>query len=394
MLRVILPQNNTALIGHLSADIMQDVCRRIFRADDYQIEYENRRKGRYIKIVDDITSEVHYVCFSNPENDSRNARLMQFVSPTYVDFYKDTATNKHLNIYLLNQSSNDRTDYIKLFYRCFLTIGITILNLQGVTGIVPFNSYEDLKSYRTKISGRNSRNRSTYFTDDDNQVSIYGKTFGANAMESFILGLTLRKIVQRPIVFHPVLDNESVNISTDQQQILVDSGLKYGSAIKLLPSGFARPSRETSRNQSVFKYNLLQKFGDQQCYLCGCNLDHLIIAAHIERVTDIDNSAFYTPEQKAERSTDGDNGLWLCANHDKMFEHGIIYFNGNELKVRSFVTDSTQVQFIKDSISIVREAYSLNAFDDSLFRIRSEHYNIATESYISKHLERHGIVIG
>ena len=35
--------------------------------------------------------------------------------------------------------------------------------------------------------------------------------------------------------------------------------------------------------------NLFKKFGDKKCYLCDCDIDSLIIASHIHRVTDIKN---------------------------------------------------------------------------------------------------------
>lgn len=390
MIKVFLPQNNQKLINDLSEPVLQDVCNIVFGSTTYSFENENRRNGRYIKIIDDSTNEVHYVCFSNPNNNGRNSHLMQFVSPTYIEFNKDTSTNKHLDIYLIDQSRNDRTDYIKMFYRCFATIGIRTLNLQGVTGIVPFTSYEDLKSYRNQTSGRNTHNRSTYFTDDENQVSIYGKTFGANAMESFIFGLTIQQIVDKRVVFYPVVDNESENISVEQRRVLTEAGLSYGDAIQLTPTGYARATRDTSRNQNVFKYNLLQKFGDQQCYLCGCDVEHLVIASHIERVTDIDRNVSYTPEQKANRSTDGDNGLWLCASHDKMFEYGTIYFEGSELKVGLFIVDERQKSFIEKSIFEMRRIY-FRDIAGPIFNIQTEHYTTKMREYINKHLERHSI---
>jgi hypothetical protein len=392
MIKIILPQNNSNLLNDLSDEILKDVCIRIYGTEDYVVEYENRRTGRYIKLIEDQINETHFICFSKPNNNSRNAHLMQFVSPTYVEYNRDQSTNKFLDIYLINQSSNDRTDYIKLFYKCFATIGINVMNLEGISKIIPFYSYEDLQIYRKKTSERNSRNRSTYFTDDDKCISIYGKTFGANAMESFIFGLTIRALVDRPVVFHPVVDNDSENLSVDQQLILTNSGVSYGDFIRLLPSGYAKATQDTSRNQTVFKYNLLQKFGDQECYLCGCNLEHMIIAAHIERVTDIDNNPGYMPDIKAQRSTDGDNGLWLCASHDKLFEYGMIYFEGSELCIRSFITNTEQLNFINKSIYEMRKVY-YSEFDDSTFNINPEHYNAKTREYLLKHRERHAITL-
>jgi len=393
MIKIILPTNQN-LLNDLTDVILQNVCNYIFNTTEYETESENRRTGRYIKIKNDETNEVHYVCFSNPNNNSRNAHLMQFVSPTYVEFYNDNSENKHLDIFLINPSGNDRTDYIKMFYRCFITIGINILNLNdlGITGIVAFNSYEDLKSYRNQTSGRNTHNRSTYFTDDDEQISIYGKTFGANAMESFIFGLTIKKIVEKLVVFYPVLDNESDSLSVEQRNILTSEGLTYGDSIELSPTGFAKATRDTSRNTSVFHYNLLQKFGDKQCYLCGCDLEHLVVGAHIERITDIDHNTSYTPDQKSERATDGDNGLWLCANHDKMFEYGIIYFEQYIMRVGAFISEQLQQNFIEKSVFDMRQVY-FNDIKGTIFEVKQEHRNEKMLDYINKHLNRHSLII-
>lgn len=396
MIKVILPQNNTNLINDLSDDVLNDIVLRIFNTTTYEREFENRRNGRFVKVINESTDETHFVCFSNPNNNSRNAHLMQFVSPTYTEYYNDSTTNKYLDIYIINPDRNDRTDYIKMFYRCFLTIGIDILNIDqlGVSGIIPFVNYEDLKNYRSKTSGRNAHNRQTYFTDDDEQISLYGKTFGANAMESFIFALTIKEIVKKPVVFYPVLDNESESISSDQRMILEGNGVIFGDIIELQTNGYAKPvTRITSRNTPNFHYNLLQKFGEKRCYLCGCDMEHLVIGSHIERITDIDHETEYTDAVKAERATDGDNGLWLCANHDKMFEFGIIYFENRLLRIGAFIQDIFSQNYINKSIFETILIYpddlnSVGVIEGFDFKIKPNHYNSRMSDYISKHIAR------
>lgn len=398
MIKVFLPQNNRNLMSDLTSEIIADVVLKIFDVNTFITERDSddRRTGRFIKIVNDENEETHFVCFSNPNNNSRNAHLMQFVSPTYVKFYNDESVNKKIDIYIIRPDSNDRTDYIKMFYRCFLTIGINILNLGqlGISGIMPFTNYDDLKSYRNKTSERNTRNRQTYFTDDDTQVSLYGKTFGANAMESFIFGLSLQKISEKQVVFYEVVDNESDSISRDQKNILINNGVIFGDVIELLPSGYAKPGRRTgSRNTPSFHYNLLQKFGEKRCYLCGCDMEHLVIGSHIERITDIDRSECYEESEKSRRATDGDNGLWLCANHDKMFEFGIIYFENTLLKIGSLITDEFEKQFINKSIFETKTIFptdllSVGEINENNFNIRVEHFNENMNNYISIHKER------
>lgn len=395
MIKVILPKNNTNLTKDLDRAVLNDVVGILFNTSSYETAFEDRRIGRYIKIVNTETDEVRFVCFSNPNNNSRNAHLMQFVSPAYISFLSHESINKSLSIYLIRPDGNDRTDYIKMFYRCFLTIGINILNLNqlGLSDIVPFQAYSDLKAYRDITSGRNLHNRQTYFTDDDEQISLYGKTFGANAMESFIFGLTLSKVTHKKLVFYPVKDNQSDSISADQQRILEESGLEFGDSIELKANGYAKPlSRVTSRNTPAFHYNLLQKYGEKRCYLCGCDLEHLIIGAHIERITDIDKNPIYSDETKLERAIDRDNGLWLCANHDKMFEYGLIYFAANALKFSEFVTGDDAKAFIAksifDTLPIYKADESVGVVLENTFTIRPSHYNPNMEEYISKHTAR------
>jgi hypothetical protein len=403
MIKVFLPHNNSNLIRDLSDEVLRDVVYRIFNTNEFIRENDpsNRRTGRFIKIVNDETENVQYVCFSNPNNNSRNAGLMQFVSPSYIEFYNDHSSDKAICIYVINPGSNDRTNYIKMFYRCFQTIGINILNADqlGIPEITSFVNYEDLKRYRAETSGRNIRNRQSYFIDDESQISLYGKTFGANTMESFIFALTLKKIADKRIVFYPVVDNNSRDISVGQRNVLTSLGVEFEDAIELFSSdGYAKPSRRGgSRNTPVFHYNLLKKFGEKRCYLCGCDMEHLIIGSHIERVSDIDRSAVYNNIEKARRSSDGDNGLWLCANHDKMFEYGIIYFEDYLLKINSIITNPEDQQFINKSIFQTRPIFSedlvsVGEIEDDNFNIKQSHFNDNTADYINKHLTRIGVL--
>lgn len=389
MIRFLIPTNRN-LRADLTTRILNDVCQRIYHTDSFEIVEVNRSTGRYITTENDETGEKHVVCFSNPNNNSRNAHLMQFISPAYIEYENLNAEHKALDIYLIDPSQNDKTEYIKMFYRCFLTLGITILNIDQlfIAGLSRFESYTDLSDYRKRTSERNSRNRSTYFTDDDTHISIYGKTFGANAMESFIFALTINKLVKnKPIYFYPVVDNESTNLSEDQRNLLIAEGLQYENSILLKNNGYAVAPRDTSRDTPAFHYNLLQKYGDKRCYLCGCDIEHLIIGSHIERVTDINKNSSYSNEEKSIHATDGDNGFWLCANHDKMFEYGIIYFDHDHLKVNNCITAEEQKKYIDKSIYEMVESYPDYEIQNP-FVIKPEHYNQNMDHYIALHKSR------
>lgn len=389
MIRFLIPTNRN-LRADLTAHILSDVCQRVYNANSFEVVEVNRSTGRYITTENDETGETHVVCFSNPNNNSRNAHLMQFISPAYIEYESLNAEHKALDIYLIEPGQNDKTEYIKMFYRCFLTLGINILNVDQlfVARLSRFESYMDLSDYRKRTSERNSRNRSTYFTDDDTHISIYGKTFGANAMESFIFALTIDKLVKnKPIYFYPIVDNESTNLSEEQRNLLIGKGLRYENSILLKNNGYAVAPRDTSRNTPAFHYNLLQKYGDKRCYLCGCDIEHLIIGSHIERVADINGNPNYGDEEKNIHATDGDNGFWLCANHDKMFEYGIIYFDHDHLKINGCITANEQKEYIDRSIYEMAASYPGYEIQDP-FIIKPEHYNPNMGHYIALHKSR------
>lgn len=68
-------------------------------------------------------------------------------------------------------------------------------------------------------------------------------------------------------------------------------------------------------------------------------------ASRIHRVTDIDKLDMPFSE-KRKLAVDADNGLWLCANHDKLFEYGLIYFEDNVLKISDNLTEK-QKEYVK-----------------------------------------------
>lgn len=70
-------------------------------------------------------------------------------------------------------------------------------------------------------------------------------------------------------------------------------------------------------NQDYFRERLLQK--NRECCLCGVNIPEFLVASHIKPWKDS------SPAEKV----DVDNGLLLCANHDRLFDSGYITFKDN-----------------------------------------------------------------
>ena len=69
-------------------------------------------------------------------------------------------------------------------------------------------------------------------------------------------------------------------------------------------------------NQSAFRAKLLFRY--KKCYICGISNQSCLCASHIKPWKDS------SPVEKL----DIDNGLLLCANHDRLFDRGLITFDG------------------------------------------------------------------
>ncbi|MBO5463656.1 MAG: HNH endonuclease [Clostridia bacterium] len=97
-----------------------------------------------------------------------------------------------------------------------------------------------------------------------------------------------------------------------------DIAEKYGEDGTVFVSGLAR----NSELQKKFKNNLSVE-QEHKCVICGLKTEKLLIGSHIKPSADC--NVF----EKA----DTQNGLLLCANHDKLFDRYLISFNPQNGKI-------------------------------------------------------------
>jgi len=71
----------------------------------------------------------------------------------------------------------------------------------------------------------------------------------------------------------------------------------------------------------------LGKLGGKSCALCGCQIPQIIQGAHIWPVANIKKTHNINADKKLESATDGDNGIWLCNNHHKLFDINLLIIN-------------------------------------------------------------------
>ncbi len=386
MNKLIIPNH---LFNEMNTNMLKDICFLSVGNEEYEVVIEERvrNSGQYIKIEgDDI---LKYICLSRSDcSQSRNSFILQNFTSAYQHYLEDNSENKSFEYYI-RDFSKPHPKYAVFSYKLLLTIGIKILNLDNVVPSenvdfldfrTPFLNFKELRKCRIDMQSKNTENNSTLFEETESEVSVYGKSYGANGRETTAICLALKQLVpEKPIRIYNVNETNKKHLaSVDRANgiifnlcgIEVDDGENIDFEI-------TDEKVVAKRDTRKYHYNLLQKFVDKKCYLCDCDIEHMIIGSHIHRVTDILNSTL-TDEDKISQIVDCDNGFWLCANHDKLFEYGLIYFENDELKISNKLS-STQLDFVSGIT---------NLDVNGTFKIDPKHFNNKMKNYLEKHRER------
>ncbi|MCD7836659.1 MAG: HNH endonuclease, partial [Lachnospiraceae bacterium] len=119
--------------------------------------------------------------------------------------------------------------------------------------------------------------------------------------------------------------------------------------VSIIPTNLEFDKNQFDTNNSLrsprYKINLLDHIGIKHCPLCHCEIPELIQGAHIWPVSQIKKSHLSYDEQLA-HAISGENGIWLCENHHKLFDENMITFD-NSGKIIIHTSDITEKNFIK-----------------------------------------------
>ena len=304
----------------LTRNILRDVCRRITGRTDYTVEFDNEgyNKGRLATL--EYRGRINYISFSEFEIASRNSFFQSFPS-ALVKYHQETNSNKRIYFYFLTPDGNIETSYFIFMYRLMKTAGTELLNEDELleNEIAPFNSVADIIAQRDLNRGRNRGNASTYVTiDEDDILQIFGKTFGANKYETTLLAHAIHRITPFRMELYEIQEGGLVRLPEDARNVIISLG------ISVITSDLILEREEFEANDSLrsptYLYNLLEKLGDKKCSLCDCEIPQIIQGAHIFPVASIKRANNISQDRKLKLATDGDNGIWLCNNHHKLFD--------------------------------------------------------------------------
>lgn len=331
----------------LNDSILRNICFRLTQQRDFKVEWkEERNTGRLVILETD--RDIFYITLS-PYGVVRSRNSYFQSVPTAFGLYLNSTTStspkkRTFAFYFLPCEGDNQTKYMKFFYRLLCTIGTRFVNPDyGIPGLVlaPFCTAKEIITRRNDISSGNSQNNSTYITNEGKCYHIYGKTFGANQKETTMLCMAINKVADKPVKLFQIIDNESTALSAnDMKAIITFSELYKTQPFTILDDTYIfteneddeestnieTPKEENLRDPK-FIYNLLVKSnGHKCCALCDCEIDSIIQGAHIYPVSAIKKRNDLTYEQKLSLATDKDNGIWLCENHHKLFDRGLLHF--------------------------------------------------------------------
>lgn len=94
---------------------------------------------------------------------------------------------------------------------------------------------------------------------------------------------------------------------------------KYGISGNVLRESLSR----STEVQKIFRNNLFAEY-DCGCMICGIKNDEMLVASHIKPAA----------KSNVVEKADSNNGLLLCANHDKLFDRHLITFSALDGKIK------------------------------------------------------------
>ena len=194
-------------------------------------------------------------------------------------------------------------------------------------------------------------NNSSYVSKTSETIQIYAKTFGASKYESTLLAIAVSHIADRPVELFNICEQDLKTLPKSSINTINSLGnvSLYNTTLFLDKHSTSDNSDRTKLRSASYLYNLYNRIGYKKCALCGCEIGEIIQGAHILGVSQISNEVGLDEEAKFNHAVNGNNGLWLCQNHHKLFDSNIIMIdNDGQVRIKDgLVTED--VAFIRNT---------------------------------------------
>lgn len=326
-----------------------------FVDNDYQDEFLEKSYNKGRLAILQYHDNVYYISFSDENGKGRN-QSFQSVATAFNRFYFNKRTNKKLCFYFLPCSGNDTTNFHMFMYRLMKTVGFEFINVpQKLAGkINGFSSIDDLIRARKENGEKNKGNKATYIVKNSmHDYEIFGKTYGANKYDTSMLCYAISKLIvpQDNVTLYEYKEKDLKVLPKASLKVLQAMG-----NINIVNVDDELEINELVSNDSLrsprFNSHLLVRLGARHCVLCDCQISEIIQGAHIWPVADIKKIKNLSQEDKLAYATDGENGLWMCQNHHKMFDADIIKLSREGEVIYKTGIDSSDSDYIHSITTI------------------------------------------
>lgn len=342
----------------LTPEILSDICLKTTGRSDYTYEFDDTgyNIGRLVEL--EYQGKKNYISISETDIRSRNSSFQSLPS-ALARYILEENPNKEILFYFHPEiSGNYETPYFIFMYRLMKTAKIRFLNEADYLEqpASPFITAEDIIANKDRIRSSNRGNKSTYITrGQNNELQVYGKTYGANKYETTILCLALSEIAHSKVQLFQIGEGGLTELPQKAKEAIESLGV-----VEVYTSNRTIEKIDFEENNSLrsveYVYNLLETLGDKKCAFCGCEIPQIIDGAHIWPVAEIKKDETLSQDEKLACALDGANGLWLCQNHHKLLDSNILRVNERgEVQYRSeiggihfvflkYITRQTQLQ--------------------------------------------------
>lgn len=346
--------------------VMGQICVEVTGRRDYEVEFvENDYEDEFLDAkynqgrlgILQYHDTVTYVSFSDEKCEGRNSGI-QSVTTAYNRFFSNKYKKKQLFFYFLPCSGNNGTPYYLFMYRLMKTAGFNFINVpQNLSGqITAFSSIDDIIRARKENGDKNSGNNSTYIVKNaPHEYEIFGKTYGANKYDTSLICYAIGKLAKDNdhVVLYEYNEKDLKELPAASLKVLKTMG-----NIKIVNIDDGIEKKELVENDSLrsprFNAHLLDRLGEKNCVLCGCGISEIVQGAHIWPVAKIKKVNTLSLDEKLAYATDGENGLWMCQNHHKMFDSDIIQLSSlGEVLYKKDLSDKDKAYI--DSVTTVKK---------------------------------------
>jgi len=319
-------KKDTSYRDLLTPEILADISLKVTGRSDYTCDFDDTgyNIGRLVEL--DYEGKKNYISISETDIRSRNSSFQSFPS-ALARYILEENPNKEISFYFHPLIiGNYETPYFIFMYRLMKTAKIRFLN-EGEyleQPVHPFTTVADIIANKEQIRSKNKGNKSTYVTrGSNNELQIFGKTYGANKYETTILCLALSEIATSRIQLFQIGEGGLTELPEKAREAIESLG-----KVEIYTSDRAIEKIDFEENDSLrsieYVYNLLERLGDKKCAFCGCEIPQIIQGAHIWPVSDIKKDSSLSQDEKLACALDGENGLWLCQNHHKLLDANIL----------------------------------------------------------------------